>query len=186
LVGRRPDIRKAEADLHSAAARIGVVTGDLYPKISLGASVGSVGRIGSFGNADTYKFSLGPLISWQFPDRTRVRAQIHAAQADEQAALARFDASVLNALKETESALEVYSRDLERRAHLARSRDAARRAAQDTQQLFVTGRSGYLPVLDATRSLIAAEQSLAAAESKLANDQVNIFLALGGGWESVH
>jgi outer membrane protein TolC len=39
-------------------------------------------------------------------------------------------------------------------------------------------------VLDATRSLVSAEQSLAAAESKLANDQVNIFLALGGGWET--
>jgi NodT family efflux transporter outer membrane factor (OMF) lipoprotein len=184
LLKRRPDIRKAEVDLRGAAARIGVVTGDLYPKITLGASVGSVGRIANFGDADTFKFSLGPLISWQFPDRSRVRAQIHAAQADEQAALARFDASVLNALKETESALEVYSRDLERHAHLARSRDAAQRAARDTEQLFVAGRSGYLPVLDATRSLISAEQSLAAADSKLASDQVNVFLALGGGWEA--
>jgi NodT family efflux transporter outer membrane factor (OMF) lipoprotein len=184
LLKRRPDIRKAESDLRGAAARIGVVTGDLYPKISLGGSIGSVGRIGNFGDSDTFKFSLGPLISWQFPDRSRVHAQIHGAEADEQAALARFDGSVLTALKETESALEVYARDLDRREHLARSRDAAQRAARDTEQLYASGRSGFLPVLDATRSLVAAEQSLASADSKVASDQVNVFLALGGGWES--
>ena len=145
---------------------------------------GSVGLDKSFLSADTFKFSLGPLLSWQFPDRTRTRARIDAANADQQAAFARFDGVVLNALKETESALEVYARDLERRALLESARQKASRAAKDTQQLFASGRQSYLPVLDATRTLIAAEQAVAAAQSKLAADQVNVFLALGGGWES--
>ena len=56
LLRRRPDIRKAELDLHAATARIGVVTGDLYPKITLGASIGSAGQFKNFGAADTFKF----------------------------------------------------------------------------------------------------------------------------------
>jgi len=185
LMRRRPDIRRAEHELQSATARIGVATSELYPKITLGASIGSVGLDKHFLDADTFKFSLGPLITWQFPDRERTRARIRAADAEQQASLARFDGTVLNALKETESALEVYARDLERRALLESARQKAGRAARDTEQLFTAGRQGYLPVLDATRTLIAAEQAVAAADSRLAADQVNVFLALGGGWEAV-
>lgn len=183
LVRRRPDIRRSEFELHSATARIGVATAELYPKITLGASIGSVGLNKNFLDADTLKFSLGPLISWQFPDRSRIQARIRAADADQQIAFARFDGAVLNALKEVESALETYARDLERRALLEAARQKASRAAEDTQQLFELGRQGYLPVLDATRTLTSVEQSVAAADSKLASDQVNVFLALGGGWE---
>ncbi|WP_353506269.1 TolC family protein [Variovorax brevis] len=183
LLRRRPDIRRSEFELHSATARIGVATADLYPKITLGASIGSVGLNKNFLDADTLKFSLGPLISWQFPDRSHTQARIRAADADQQIAFARFDGTVLNALKETESALETYARDLERHALLEAAREKASRAAQDTQQLFALGKQSYLPVLDATRTLTTVEQSVAAAESKLASDQVNVFLALGGGWE---
>jgi outer membrane protein TolC len=184
LMRRRPDIRRAEFDLQSATARIGVATSDLYPKIVIGASIGSAGLDKNFLSSDTFKFSLGPLLTWQFPDRSRIQARISAAGADQQAAFARFDGTVLNALKETESALEVYARDLERRALLESARQKAGRAAGDTEQLFVLGRQGYLPVLDATRTYIAAEQAVAALESKLASDQVNVFLALGGGWDA--
>jgi len=183
LLRRRPDIRRSEFELHSATARIGVATAELYPKIILGASIGSVGLNKNFLDADTLKLSLGPLISWQFPDRSRIQARVRAADADQQIAFARFDGAVLNALKEVESALETYARDLERRALLEAARQKASRAAEETQQLFALGRQGYLPVLDATRTLTVVEQSVAAAESKLATDQVNVFLALGGGWD---
>ncbi|HEX6704128.1 MAG TPA: TolC family protein [Albitalea sp.] len=182
LLRRRPDIRRAEFDVLSASDRIGVVTGDLYPKVVLGASIASVGVDQHAFRNDSFKFSLGPLISWEFPDRTRVKARIRGAEADREAALARFDGVVLAALKETESALEVHARDQERRAILQRARAQAQNAARDTQRLFEAGRLGYLPVLDALRTLAQVEQSVAAAESRVAADQVNLFLALGGGW----
>jgi outer membrane protein, multidrug efflux system len=182
LLKRRPDVRKAESELHAATARIGVVTSDLYPKISFGASIGSVGLDRKFLDDSTIKFSIGPLVSWQFPDRSRTRARIRGAEADEQIAFANFDGVVLRALRETESALTIYARDLDARALLASSRDRSRLAADKTERLFKSGRLAFLPVLDANRVRIASEQSLAAADSKLAVDQVNLFLALGGGW----
>ena len=183
LLRRRPDVRRAEFEVDAAGARIGVVTADLYPKVSLGASVASVGALQRGFSDDTFKFSLGPLISWEFPDRSRTKARIRAADADHDAALARFDGTVLGALKETESALEVVSEDVRRREILEAARTKAADAARDTERLFTLGRQGYLPVLDANRTLISIEQSVAAADSKLASDQVTLFLALGGGWQ---
>jgi outer membrane protein TolC len=184
LLRRRPDLRRAEFEILSASDRIGVATGDLYPKIVLGASIASVGADQLAFRDDSFKFSLGPLISWEFPDRARVKARIRAAEADREIALARFDGVVLGALKETESALEVHAKDAERRAILQSARERASNAARDTQRLFEAGRIGYLPVLDAQRTLTQVEQSLAAADSRLTADQVNLFLALGGGWEN--
>ena len=183
MLKRRPDVRRAEFELHAATAEIGVLTADLYPKVTLGASVGSVGLMSHLLEADTYKFSLGPLISWQFPDRTRIKQRIRGAEADQQAAYAKFDGVVLNALKETESALEIYTRDLERLALLKNAESKAKKSAQDSETLFKYGRQSYFPVLDANRILISTEQAVAQAEGKVSADQVNIFLALGGGWE---
>jgi outer membrane protein, multidrug efflux system len=135
-------------------------------------------------SSDTYKFSLGPLIRWEFPNRERVRARIASAQADADAAYAKFDGTVLGALRETETALTVYARDLDRRTALNAARDQSARAASDAERLFRAGRTGFLPVLDAQRTLINAEQTLAAADSRLAADQVQLFLALGGGWQA--
>lgn len=184
LIRRRPDIRRAELELHAATARIGVAKGDLYPKITLGASAGSVGLARSALGADTFKFSFGPLISWQIPNPGRVRARIAGAQAAADAEVARFDGVVLGALRETESALTVYARDLDRATALRDAKTQAAQAAKDAETLYRAGRTGFLPVLDAQRTLIASEQALAATESRIAADQVALFLALGGGWQS--
>jgi len=146
--------------------------------------VGSVGLVKDAFEPGTRKFSLGPLISWQFPNRSVAHARIRAAQADEAAAYARFDGAVLVALRETESALVVYARDLDARSYLESARRKSAQSVTDTERLFAAGRSGYLPVLEATRTQIATEQAAAAADSKLAADQVAVFLALGGGWDS--
>jgi len=183
LLKRRPDIRRAEYELHAATAKIGVATADLYPKVTLGASIGTVGLDSRFLHADTVKYNIGPMISWQFPLREHVKSQIRAANAEQQAAVAKFDGVVLNALRETESALEVYARDLDRKALLEQARNKSAKAVSDSEKLFKYGRSGYLPVLDANRSFISADRDLAAIEGKLADDQVSVFLALGGGWE---
>lgn len=182
LLARRPDVRRAEAELHATTARIGVAEGDLYPHITLGASAGSVGLAENLLASDSFKFSLGPLIHWQFPDRTRARANIAGAHAAADAAYARFDGVVLHALEETEVALTGYGRDLDRRAALTDARDEGARAYADAQRLYRAGRIGALELLDAERTLVALEQQVAAADTQVAADQVRLFLALGGGW----
>jgi len=182
LLKRRPDVRQAERELASATAKIGVATADLYPSIRIGASAGFTGILDHLGQAPTAHWGFGPLITWNIPT-SGTRARIHGTEAGAEAALARFDGVVLKALRETQSALSSYTRELERTAALRDARDKANEVARQNRQLYQAGRSPYLSSLDADRTLASTEASLAASESQVALDQINLFLALGGGWQ---
>jgi outer membrane protein, multidrug efflux system len=183
LLRRRPDVRASERTLAAATARIGIATAELYPKVQLGLTAGSTGAAKNFMHQDTLRYSIGPLISWEFPNQEPARARIAAAEAGAQQALARFDGVVLTALRDLESTLTVYSHDLDRDAALQVSRDKAAQAESDARRLYEAGRIDYLPVLDAERSLAAADSALAASKGKIAADRIAVFLALGGGWQ---
>ena len=183
LLRRRPDVRQAERALAAATAQIGVATAALYPDIRLGASAGANGMLEDFGKPVTQMWSIGPLISWSIPGRG-ARARVVAAKAGADVALAEFDHVVLGALKETQTVLTRYANDLRREASLRESRDRAQAAASDEQRLYRAGRHPYLASLDANRSLASAEASLASAQAQVSQDQIRLFLALGGGWRA--
>jgi len=183
LLRRRPDIRQAERTLAASTARIGVATAELYPQISLGLTAGSTGALSGFGDGNTFRYSLGPLISWSLPSTGTARMHIAQAEAGTAASLARFDGVVLNALRETETALTNYARELDRNAALKAARDQSALASQQAAKLYRFGRTDFLTTLDADRTLASNEAAVAASTAKLATDQVTLFLALGGGWE---
>lgn len=184
LLARRPDVHAAEARLAAATARIGVATADLYPRISLGASMGSTGAgLGDLFGAGPLRWLLGPLISWN-PNPTVARARIAGAEADGAAALASFDGTVLQALEETETALSNYARALERRAALRQARDEAEAAVHITRARQREGQIDSLELLEGERTFADAEASLAAADAAIVTAQVDLFRALGGGWQA--
>ncbi|MCI4590442.1 TolC family protein [Sphingobium sp. BYY-5] len=186
LLARRPDVRAAEQRLAADTARIGVATAALYPRITLGGSIGTtaIGGGNIFGGGPL-NWLLGPLISWAFPNQEANRARIAAARADGDAALATFDGTVLRALEETETALSTYANALQRRASLQTARDEAARAARISTARQREGQIDFLTVLDALRTQAAAEADLASADRAVAFAQVDLFRALGGGWTDV-
>lgn len=182
LLRRRPDVRAAERRLAAATADIGVETAALYPTVVLGASIGSTGGLKDFGAPLTQRFSIGPAISWHL-NQSIPRARIAAANADAKAELARFDGVVLRALQETEGALTVYRRDLDRQASLEAGLEKAERVSAAGHRLQAGGRMSSLTVLDADRTVAAAAQAVAANRTLISQDQIAVFLALGGGWQ---
>lgn len=183
LLARRPDVRAAERRLAADTARVGVATADLYPRIQLGASVGSTALGGgSLLGGGPLNWVLGPLISWAFPNQEAIRARIGIAKADSAASLAAFDGTVLQALEETERALSAYAHAIERARTLSAARDEAARAARISLARQREGRIDFLTVLDAQRTLAGAEADLATASRALSFAQVDVFRALGGGW----
>lgn len=184
LLARRPDVRQAERSLASATARIGVATGDLYPKVTLGLSSASTGFVERFANRETFSYSVGPLINWSFPNTGVARARITQAEATAHGAVARFEGTVLNALREAEAALDTYARELDRHAALAAARDQSLVVADQTRALLINGKVGQLDALDAQRTLASHEAALAESDARLTECQVGVFMALGGGWES--
>lgn len=184
LLARRPDIRAAERRLAAATARIGVATADLYPRISLGGSVGSnASSLGDLFGGGALRFLVGPLISWSFPNISAARARIAGSEADTREALANFDGTVLIALEETETALSNYARELERNAALHAAQSGASTASRITHARQREGQIDFLSVLDADRTSADADADLAASDARVAQAQVELFRALGGGWE---
>ncbi len=183
LLARRPDIRAAERRLAADTARIGVATADLYPRITLGAAIGSAGPdLGDIFTGGPLRFLLGPLLNWAFPNQEPARARIAAAEADTQESLAAFDGTVLLALEETETALSSYARALERRAALQAASEQAERAARITRAQQREGAINSLDRLDAERTLAEARAQLAAQDAAVSRAQIDLFRALGGGW----
>ncbi len=184
LLQRRPDVRQAQRRLEASTARIGVATASLYPSVSiLGTVAGSAPEVGDLGHHSAIAWNVGPVLSWHFPNISAARAQIAQAQAQEAAALARFDAVILATLKDVKQALATHEA-------ARRQRDALNTAAVQSGEAMRLARLGQragaaseLDALEAECSDAQVHAALAAAETDLALGQVALFKSLGGGWE---
>lgn len=181
---RRPDVRKAEANVHAATARIGVATADLFPKFNIVGNLGLQNNtLGSTFNQTSRAWSLIPSVSWPVLYMGRNRANIELkkdAQAEE---LLLYQQTILEAFSEVECALNAANKEEERRKALAVAVTANRTALSIAASRYSAGESDFLAVLDAQRSLSASEEQLAQSSNTVSTNLVALFKALGGGWE---
>lgn len=185
LLRRRPDVREAERQLAASVAQIGVVSAELYPNVTLGAQIGEVAQgVADIPKYRAFKWSIGPLISWSFPNTSVTRARIAASDAAARAQLARFDGTVLTALRETETSLVTLARRLDTERQLTQARDDAALALRNVQRLYRGGVSPIVDVLDTQRTLIQAQTQLAQTTAQVSQDQITLFQSLGGGWQN--
>jgi len=183
LLRRRPDVRRAEAQLHAANARIGVATADLYPKFSLLGALGWAGpTVSSLGQAGARTWSVGPSATWPLFDAGRARAGVAQAQAAIDETYARWKKTVLVALSEVEDALVAYEKERERHVALETAAERGRAAVDFAQKLYSAGETDALNLVSAQRSLYAAEDSVSQSDRAVAADVVAVYKALGGGW----
>jgi len=184
LLRRRPDIRVAERTLAAATARVGVVTADLFPRVTVLGSIGvEASSLKGFGQGGIEAFSIGPSIFWAAFDLGRVRARIRAADARTEAALAQYEQRVLVALEETDNALVDFQRQQTRRDFLRASAQASEKAFGLAKLRYQFGVSDFLTVLDAERTRLLAQDLLADSETRTALSLIAVYKALGGGWE---
>ena len=185
LLARRPDVRQAERTLAGDTARIGIATAALFPSVTLaGSATLGAPKLGSIGKSASFSYSLGPLISWSFPNIAVAKAQIHEARGTAEGSLAAFQGTILTALKESEQALARYAAALDQNAALSRAEAAAADAEKLSRIRFDTGRDNFLNLLVSQQDLASAREALAQSDSTVADAQVSLFKALGGGWEN--
>lgn len=184
MLARRPDVRQAERTLGAEVARIGVATAALYPSVTLLGSV-TLGAAdpGDLFKSQSFGYSVGPLISFNFPFNSAARARIRQQEAAAEGALAAFDGTLLTALRETEQALARLDGAVRREAALQRALAAAEDAARLSQLRFNFGADNFLQLLDSERERATARAAFAEAQAARADAQVSLFKALGGGWE---
>jgi multidrug efflux system outer membrane protein len=184
LVRRRPDIRLAEAELHSATARVGVADADLFPRLTLNAGFGlQAQEAGDLGAWASRFASVGPKLELPILDGGRRRATVRLQSLREQQAALAYEHTVLAALHEAENSLVAFSSEQSRRASLDVAVTASRDALSLSRLRYESGVIGFLNVLDAERNLEQAELTLALSTTAVSTNLVALYKALGGGWQ---
>jgi NodT family efflux transporter outer membrane factor (OMF) lipoprotein len=184
LLRRRPDIRRAERQLAAATANIGVATADLFPRFSLTGGFGlQSNKFKTLGNWDSRFWNIGPGVTFPLIDRGQIRANIRVQNARQEQAVAAYENTILLALEEVEDSLVGYAKEQIRRQILADAVKANRRAVELANELYSKGLTDFLTVLEAERTLYAAEIQLSQSERAVSTDLVSLYKALGGGWE---
>ncbi|MGI4748094.1 MAG: efflux transporter outer membrane subunit [Janthinobacterium lividum] len=184
LARRRPDIREAEARLHAATASVGVAVANFYPRVTLTGALNFQTlsfRDLAFWSAAAYNF--GPTISLPIFEGGRLQGALQLSKAQQQEAAISYQQTVLGAWHDVDNALTAYAAEQRRHDQLQQSVQAANRALVLATEQYTTGLQTFLNVLDAQRTVLSAQQQLSASTTTESSNLVQLYTALGGGWE---
>jgi outer membrane protein, multidrug efflux system len=184
LARRRPDIRRAETELHAATAEIGISVASLFPAVSLSGTYGvrNTGTRYLFDWQSKF-YSFGPNISIPIFRGGAVVASIRLSRAQAAEAAMNYRKVVLNALQEVEDGLTNLQQDAVRTASLKETVSADQRALDVYLDSYTHGLTTYINVLTAQLQTVQARQQLAQSLLTQGIDLVKLYKALGGGWE---
>lgn len=183
LVDQRPDVRAAEANLHSASALIGVAIANQLPNISLSAADGTTATdlAGLFGPGSGYWSIAGSAAQTIF-DVGALMHKTRAARAAYDQASAQYRSTVLAAFRNVADALEAIKADANSLAAATDAEDAASHGLKSQQLRLKLGDASVLAVLNAEQTYAQARITLVQARASRLADTVVLFEALGGGW----
>jgi len=183
-VRNRPDVRLAERALAAQTARIGIATSALYPNFFLTGDFGYSGVGGDYFDNDNETWSIGPFFSWNLFDGGRVRNSIGVEEARTEQALAAYEASVLEALRDTENSLVAYATEQRRLQALGRSVAAAAASAKLVRTLYRSGLTNFENVLITERTLFNQQDLQAVSKGEVVQNAISVYRAVGGGWSA--
>ncbi len=183
LVHRRPDVLRAERQLAARSLFVGAARAEYLPRVTLSARAGYAATAAdSLFKRGTSRLLIGPVVSFPLFDVGRVRERVEIAQAGQDEAQSTYNATVLQALEESEGSLVTYDRAHARLAILESAVRSSARAADLAQQRFEAGLTDFLQVLDAERTLLDAESQLTQGYTSAATALVAVYKAVGGTW----
>jgi len=185
LARRRPDIRAAESRLQAATAQVGVAVAELYPSITLTGSFGLQAlQFSNLGSWSARQYALGPSLTLPLFEGGRLRGTVELRKVQQQEAAISYQKTVLQAWHDVANALVAYDTEQERQRRLAQ-------AAHDSEQLlrialerYRSGIDPYLNVLIAQRTQLQYQLQAAQSLTTLQTDLIQLYKALGGGWEA--
>lgn len=186
LLRRRPDVRQAERDIAAATADVGVATAELFPRFSLIGTLGQQARSpGDLFSGDSLRFQVGPSFRWPIFSAGRIRAQIRAADARADAATIRYERAVLNALADSEIAINRFASAERTTEERDQAREEAHEAVQIAHTRYVAGEDDLTVLLQAQSAFSSADRLALQAKAAQLQQLAALYKALGGGWEGV-
>ena len=178
LLRRRPDIRAAEATLVAEIADIGVEQADLYPSLRLPGTI-SASRTTSNNGLNALTASLGAILDIPIFDAGRRRAEVDIQRAEADAALAQYKSTLLDAIRETETALLQIQALTEQKTELEKAVQSSQSAFNQLNALYREGLADFIDVLDSQRTLISSREAVVAADANIALAYIDLYTAVG-------
>jgi len=184
LLKHRPDIRAAEWRLVSANAQIGENEAGWFPKLTLIGDLGfTASNPGHLLRSNNFTWVGAPLLQWNGLDFGRTKAKVDQSKAGLEESEAKYESTVLSALKDANVALSRYGHQRDNVVSLRNVETSASHAATLTQQRYRAGTSSALDWLDAERTRFSAQQNRIAGDAELIKDYVALQKSLGLGWQ---
>ena len=182
VVRYRPDVAAAERFAAAQGALVGAAKASYLPRLTIGGSAGyAAPEFNSVGNQGTLRYVVGPVITWPGLNLGRVKAEVDAAQAREDAARAQYGRAVLAATEDIETSLARYRAARLQVERLQEASAASERAAELARLRFREGITDFLQVLDAERTELEAQDRLAQGRIDAATAYAALYRAVGGG-----
>jgi NodT family efflux transporter outer membrane factor (OMF) lipoprotein len=184
LVWRRPDVRRAERLVAAQSAEIGVAQSDLYPSISInGVMAQESARLPDLFKSSAFGGVIGPALRWNVLNYGRLSSNVAVQDARFQQLVANYQQTVLRANEEAENAIAAFLYHHEQIGLLEESVREAREAARVTQQKYEGGAIDFNRLFTVEQLLREQQDRLAVARGDLAQSLIQLYKALGGGWE---
>jgi outer membrane protein TolC len=177
------DVREAEAQLHEATAQTGVAVASFYPDVTLNGALSAKSlRLTNLFSPTSAAFAVGPSISIPIFEGGQLKDALALRESQQRESAILFQ-KTLRAWKEVDDALTAYREAQRRRADVARSVTENQAALQAARQRYSEGAIDFLNVITTQAQLLQSENDLADSDTQIAIDLVNLYRALGGGWE---
>ena len=184
LIERRPDIREAEEQLIAANAQIGVAKAQYFPAISLTGQVGTASNaLNTLFQNSTFAYTYGTAITEPIFDAGRIRNNVRLTEAEKREAVLTYEKTIKQAFQDVSNALVGYQKFREFREQQERLVVASRDAVNLSNMRYEGGYSSYLDVLTNQTTLFSGELTLASAREEEMLTLVQLYNALGGGWQ---
>lgn len=181
---RRPDVLRAEHALRAANANIGAARAAFFPSVRLTGNVGSASEeLSGLFSGSSYAWNFLPSIRLPIFQGGRLQAAEEVAQAERDIALAQYEKSIQTAFRETADALALTQALREQRVAQQAFLDAATQAHDLSKARYEAGRDSFLLLLDAQRTLYAAQLILVNTRLAEQVNRVTLYKVLGGGWK---
>ena len=185
LLQRRPDVQRAERELAASTAKIGVATANLYPKVTLSASIGSQGQgWGESPAIGQHIWSFGPGAMWPILDFGALDAQVDIAGLAAHASLMNYKKTLLTAVEQVDTALDAYQAEQTRMDQLGTAMLAGQQAVDLANARYDRGLTDFLNVVDAERQFYDLQIQYANAQVTQGEKFVQLYKSLGGGWQN--
>jgi NodT family efflux transporter outer membrane factor (OMF) lipoprotein len=184
LIRQRPDVRSAERQVAAQSAQIGVAEADLYPSFFINGTLGWEAQdIAKLFESSSFFGTILPQFRWNILNYGRIANNVRLQDARTEELIALYQNKVLTAAREVQTALRGFLQSQAQAADLARSATAATAATKTEEKLYYDIKADVNRLFTLESSQVQQQDNLAVAQGNIALNLINVYRALGGGWE---